>query len=172
MILRAAAAIALTLILAAATPRPVIVVSDPGPVHPVDEQRWRTGAPPGIEQASLPTPPRKRPAGAVVQSGAPPHLIPPACSGPCPTPGHYVAVDEMSGYATWYDDGLGLYGAVHSWRYGSKPYRVMVCALRCVAVTIRDYCRGCGTGIDLSPSAFRRLGYPLSRGRVLVRISR
>ena len=75
-----------------------------------------------------------------------------------------------TGYATWYDDGPGLYGAVHSWHYGQHRYRVTVCAIRCVVVTIRDYCAGCGTGIDLSPSAFRALGYPLSKGRVKVTI--
>lgn len=80
-----------------------------------------------------------------------------------------------TGYATWYDDGPGLYGAVPSWHYGDTPYPVQVCHLqRCVTVIVRDYCacgdRGSGaTVIDLSPAAFSQLA-PLSRGVISVRI--
>lgn len=79
------------------------------------------------------------------------------------------------GYATWYDDGPGLYGAVHSWHYGDKPYPVQVChGGRCVTVLVRDFC-ACGdrsghaTVIDLSPSAFTALA-PLSRGVISVTV--
>ena len=85
------------------------------------------------------------------------------------------------GWATWYDDGPGWYGAVHSWRFGDERYAVQVCALdegrlvACTHVIVRDYC-ACGsrhgepTVIDLSPAAFRELA-PLSRGVIRVEVS-
>lgn len=86
---------------------------------------------------------------------------------------------NRTGWATWYDDGAGYYGAVRSWRYGDDPYAVQVClAARpatCTHVVIRDYC-ACGsrhgeaTVIDLSPSAFRELA-PLSRGVIRVTVT-
>lgn len=80
----------------------------------------------------------------VASAGAPPLTEPPAV---------------MGGLATWYDDGPGLYGAVPSWRWGDRPYRVRVTAgANSVYVTIRDFC-GCPGAriIDLSTAAFRRL---------------
>jgi expansin (peptidoglycan-binding protein) len=81
------------------------------------------------------------------------------------------------GYATWYDDGPGLYGAVPSWHYGDRPYPLRVCrGDRCVTVIVRDFC-ACGdrhgrpTVIDLSPAAFSELA-PLSRGVISVRLER
>lgn len=74
-----------------------------------------------------------------------------------------------SGTASWFDDGPGLYAAVHSYRWGQPRYSVRVCSgSRCVTATVRDYCQ-CYVGtsrerlIDLSPAAFARLG-SLSRG--------
>ena len=86
---------------------------------------------------------------------------------------------SRTGWATWFDDGAGYYGAVRSWRYGDDPYAVQVClAARpgtCTHVVVRDYC-ACGsrhgepTVIDLSPSAFRELA-PLSRGVIRVTVT-
>lgn len=85
----------------------------------------------------------------------------------------------LSGQATWYDDGPGLYAAVGSWRWGDDPYPVTVCTAiagtsRCVTVHVLDYCFACRDGsplIDLSPMAFRALG-PLSAGVLRVSVSR
>lgn len=79
------------------------------------------------------------------------------------------------GTASWYDDGPGLYGAVHSWRWGDTRYVTRVCLAgtrRCVNVVVRDFC-GCPGGrvIDLSPAAFRRLT-SLSLGLVRVTLTR
>lgn len=86
---------------------------------------------------------------------------------------------SRSGRASWYNDGAGLYAAVHSWRWGDRRYRLTVCRAddleRCVIVTVRDYCQ-CYVGtsrervIDLSPDAFSRLA-PLSRGVIKVTVS-
>lgn len=79
----------------------------------------------------------------------------------------------VHGVASWYDDGPGLYGAVHSWRFGDRPYRLTVSSgSRSVVVTVRDYC-ACPDQrvIDLSPAAFSRLA-PLSRGLIYVDIGR
>lgn len=70
--------------------------------------------------------------------------------------------------------GQAKLGAVHSFRFGDRPYRVKVCRQEgepaCVTVTIVSYC-GCPDGrvIDLSPYAFRRLA-PLWRGLVPVTV--
>jgi hypothetical protein len=70
--------------------------------------------------------------------------------------------------------GTALLGAVHSFRWGDRPYRVRVCrqvgAAACVVVTVVSYC-GCpdGRAIDLSPYAFGKLA-PLSRGLVPVTV--
>ena len=76
-----------------------------------------------------------------------------------------------AGEASWYDDGPGLYGAVHSWRFGDTPYAVEVCRAddrdRCVTVTVRDHMANPRRAIDLSPDAFSRLA-PLSQGVVQV----
>jgi len=85
----------------------------------------------------------------------------------------------LGGWATWYDDGPGLYAAAgpvlrdvlgEDWR----GQRVTVCADACVRVVLSDWC-ACGerhgdpTLLDLSPAAFRRLT-PLSAGVVRVSI--
>ncbi len=65
-------------------------------------------------------------------------------------------------------------GAVPSFRYGDRPYRVTVCRQdhrsTCTTVTVVSFC-ACGRFlIDLSPAAFSELA-PLSRGTVPVTIS-
>jgi len=85
----------------------------------------------------------------------------------------------LGGWATWFDDGPGLYAAAgpvlrdvlgEDWR----GQRVTVCADACVRVVLSDWC-ACGerhgdpTLLDLSPAAFRRLA-PLSAGVVRVSI--
>lgn len=74
---------------------------------------------------------------------------------------------HASGVASYYDDGPGLYAAVHSYRWGQPRYTVRVCRRddrsRCVSVTVRDHCQ-CYQAtsderlIDLSPAAMRSLG--------------
>ena len=76
-----------------------------------------------------------------------------------------------AGEASWYDDGPGLYGAVHSFRWGDTPYAVEVCADVCVTVTVRDHMANRERAIDLSPEAFSRLAQ-LSRGVVQVTLER
>lgn len=77
--------------------------------------------------------------------------------------------------ASWYDDGPGYYGAVHSYRWGDPRYTVRVCRIadpdRCVLVTVRDHMANAHREIDLSPDAFSRLA-PLSRGVVDVTVRR
>lgn len=87
-------------------------------------------------------------------------------------------VTSFAGRASYYDDGPGLYAAVHSFRFGNPRYKLTVCRAddprRCVTVVVRDHCQ-CLVGtaseriIDLSPSAFERLA-PLSVGLVKVTI--
>lgn len=80
---------------------------------------------------------------------------------------------SITGIASWYDAGPGLYAAVPSWRWGDAPYRVRVTAGgRAVVVTVGDFC-GCPGGrvIDLSADAFARLA-PLSQGLVRVTVTR
>jgi rare lipoprotein A (peptidoglycan hydrolase) len=79
----------------------------------------------------------------------------------------------VTGMASWYSDGPGLYAAVPSWHYGDTPYRIRVSGNgRSVVVTVRDFC-GCPGNrvVDLSPAAFSRLA-PLSAGLVRVTIER
>ena len=77
------------------------------------------------------------------------------------------------GLASWYP-ARGMIAAVHSWRWGDTPYRVRVCASRCIDVTVSDYCQ-CYVGeprerlIDLSDDAFRKLA-PLSVGVLRVTV--
>ena len=71
------------------------------------------------------------------------------------------------------------YAAVGTWKWGDKPYKIMVCradnTTRCVVVVVRDYCLGAeaalqGRGnraVDLSPKAFLTLA-PLKIGVVHV----
>lgn len=83
-----------------------------------------------------------------------------------------------SGVASWYDDGPGFYAAVHSFRWGDPPYRVVVTADNgnSIVVTVRDFCQ-CYVDterervIDLSPAAFAALA-PLSNGLVRVTVFR
>ena len=90
--------------------------------------------------------------------------------GPTPSPTPH----SVSGTASYYDDGAGLYAAVPSFTWGDKPYKVLVCRNpgTCVTVTVRDHCQ-CFVGtknervIDLSPAAFAKLA-PLSRGLLAV----
>ena len=94
-----------------------------------------------------------------------------------PTPRPTVRI--ISGRASWYDNGPGLYAAAgpvlrsmlgRYWR----GLRVSVCTASdtCVSVRLTDWCQ-CYKGqaterlIDLSPDAFARLA-PLSRGLVAV----
>jgi rare lipoprotein A (peptidoglycan hydrolase) len=80
-----------------------------------------------------------------------------------------------TGRASWYA-ARGNVAAVHSWRRGDEPYRVRVCASRCVNVTVADWCQ-CFIGssrerlIDLSDDAFRKLA-PLSVGLLRVTVVR
>jgi len=85
----------------------------------------------------------------------------------------------LGGWATWYDDGDGLYAAAGPvlrdvLGKGWRGQRVTVCADACVRVVLSDWC-ACGerhgdpTLLDLSPAAFRRLA-PLSAGIVRVSI--
>jgi rare lipoprotein A (peptidoglycan hydrolase) len=81
------------------------------------------------------------------------------------------------GTASWYDNGPGLYGAVHSFRFGDPTYQVKVTADngRSVVVTVVDYCE-CYVGtdaeriIDLSPSAFAALS-PTGLGAGLLHVT-
>ena len=76
-----------------------------------------------------------------------------------------------SGIASWYWDGPGLYAAMPGWRFGDRPYELVVRAgRRSVVVTVRDAC-GCPGGrlIDLSGEAFARLA-PRSTGLLRVTI--
>ena len=91
------------------------------------------------------------------------------------------------GQSSWYTRaGVNFYGAVGSWRWGDKPYSILVCTrsqpTRCVIVTVVDYCGRCAQdlrrtwtkksrAIDLSPAAFARLR-DLSTGLVAVTIKR
>jgi len=84
----------------------------------------------------------------------------------------------VRGEASWYRDPNspgGLYGAVHSYRFGDPRYSVRVCRADnddvCVTVTVRDHMANAVRAIDLSPTAFARLA-PLSRGVVQVTVSR
>ncbi len=113
-------------------------------------------------------------ASAPEQSRAPLIRLPPAApvptraSTPAPTAKRATRT-VLEGRASWYDDGPGLYAAVHSFRWGDGRYWVTVTAgRRSVRVLVRDHC-ACYVGtskervIDLSPAAFRALA-PLSRG--------
>lgn len=87
-----------------------------------------------------------------------------------PAPSRGTVSGAPIGRATWYGSKSGLYAARHDWRYGDTPYAVSVCSYHdgrswCLSLFVSDYCAGCGPNdVDLSPLAFRRLGYPLSRG--------
>jgi hypothetical protein len=80
---------------------------------------------------------------------------------------------SIRGEASWYDDGRGLYGAVHSWRFGDQPYWVEVCrqdaSATCVLVLVRDHMANPRRAIDLSPDAFVRLWPGLHRADALGR---
>lgn len=132
-----------------------------------------------ITAAASQSAPDARPA----QSGAPLAAVGPAAaplSGSGPVKGSIPNDGEdsggaplTSGEASWYDHGKGLYGAVHSWRFGDDPYWVEVCrqdaSATCVLVLVRDYMRHPTRAIDLSPDAFVRLWPGLSRSVALDR---
>src|SRR5439155_6821107 len=117
----------------------------------------------------------------IILGGAPPSRI-----APDPRIGRLVRPGDKSptvtggvlrGTASWYLAN-GLIAAVHSWRWGNRPYTVRVClstlslrTFRCIRVWVQDYCAGC-TGsrlIDLSDDAFRLLA-PLSQGIIRVEV--
>ena len=77
---------------------------------------------------------------------------------------------STSGVVSWYP-ARGMIAAVHSWHWGDTPYRLTICATRCIVVTVQDYCAGCvGPRLaDLSDDAFRQLA-PLSQGIVEVEV--
>ena len=92
-----------------------------------------------------------------------------------------MSVREISGIASWYDDGRGGLRAaagpalqVGDWRGRTVEVCRADAPRGCVAVTLNDWCQ-CYAGtrteriIDLSPAAFRALA-PLSRGLVRVEI--
>jgi rare lipoprotein A (peptidoglycan hydrolase) len=85
----------------------------------------------------------------------------------------YPTTDTATGEASWYDDGPGLYAAVHSYRFGDPRYSVEVCRADndevCVTVTVRDHMANRERVVDLSPAAFSRLA-PLSQGVVQVTV--
>lgn len=91
-------------------------------------------------------------------SGAPP-AEPSAGRDTGGAPMPEVATTSMtSGTASWYDDGPGLYAAVHSWSFGDEPYTVRVCREdaknTCVLATVRDHMDSTDKAIDLGPDAF------------------
>lgn len=102
-------------------------------------------------------------------------VVVPETATPSPAPTGGISTALLGGWATWFDDGPGLYAAVSWWRFGDAPYPVRVCAAgsRCVIVTVRDFCacgerRGVPTIVDLSPAAmaliepdYRRVGVVL-----------
>jgi rare lipoprotein A (peptidoglycan hydrolase) len=79
------------------------------------------------------------------------------------------------GEASWYENGPGLYGAVHSYRFGDPTYPLKVCRADdsevCVTVTVRDHMANRVRLVDLSRDAFSRLA-PLSAGVVQVTVER
>lgn len=85
----------------------------------------------------------------------------------------FQEIHIRTGEASYYDDGPGLYGAVHSYRFGDARYVATVCRLddpgRCVEVTVRDHMGNQTRAIDLSPDAFVQLA-PLSEGVVDVTV--
>lgn len=112
-------------------------------------------------------------ASAPEQSRAPLIRLPTAA--PVPTPRPTSKPRGIVGTASWYDGPTGQAAAgprlraflgVH-WR----GQRVTVCAMRCIRVTLSDWC-ACGRRIiDLDDRAFRQLA-PLSKGLVTVKVSR
>lgn len=96
--------------------------------------------------------------------------VAPDASVPAPT--GEVGTALVGGWATWYDDGPGMYAAV-PW-YTGTPVTVRVCAdgSRCLLLRTRDFCacgprHGIPTVADLSREAFSYLA-PLSDGIVKV----
>jgi hypothetical protein len=99
-----------------------------------------------------------------------------------PTPPPLAAHVVLRGTAAWCAPtatrckgwgGHVLLGAVRSFRWGDRPYRVrVVSGSRSVVVTVVSFC-ACGGDrvIDLSPYAFSKLA-PLSAGLVRVRVLR
>lgn len=142
--------IAVLVIVSAASQRPAETSDTQSPAEPAAEAgrvaRPASGTPHDIREA-------------VEDSGAP------------PTSDRYRGT--ATGQASWYDVGGGLYGAVHSWRWGDDPYWVEVCrqdaSATCVLVVVRDHMANKRRAIDLSPDAFVRLWPGLSRRAALGR---
>lgn len=142
-----------------------IVSAASRPAHASEGRALRDGGPTGAP-LTLPSSDEPRSGGPVVQAGSGNPLAP-SPSSPMPDG------SSITGIASWYDAGPGLYAAVPTWRWGDEPYRVRVTAgHRSVVVTVLDFC-GCPGGrvIDLSADAFARLA-PLSAGLVRVTITR
>lgn len=165
----------LLLLLAACTAQP----SAPDTGSPGLTGQGRMGAPRGVSSAPD-LPPGRRSDGPARRTTPSPAVVNVTTSEGDPSPTTSTpGTKSRTGWATWFDDGAGYYGAVRSWRYGDDPYAVQVClAARpgtCTHVVVRDYC-ACGsrhgeaTVIDLSPSAFRELA-PLSRGVIRVTVT-
>lgn len=159
----------LTLVsLCSATPRPVL--------NPPSTVSGRPGAAQGTVSTLAPVTPEQSAAAFTQLAGDAPQATGPASAGSPPV----AALSTMNGWASWYDNGPGLYGAVRSWHWGDDPYMVLVSSIRngrivSVHVMVRDYCQcgsrhGIPTVIDLSPAAFRELA-PLSAGIVRVQVS-
>jgi len=143
--------------ISAAAPRPATQQGSETPWSPADAATsasgWRTGAPPSTPGSTA----------ARSEASAERPSDPPA--------------PQRSGIATWYATGPGGFtAAAPGWRYGQTPYLVAVCAFHdgrswCTTVTVQDFCACPGERIiDLSPLAFRALGWPLSRGVARVRV--
>lgn len=178
MILRAIAAIAI-LAAGCAAPRPAQVSSPTGLSAPAvaDDPPARTGAPLGTHPVRDVATPTAADSGDGSRPSAAPHLIPPLCSGPCPTaippPVRSRLAHVVKGNATWYRWHVGEAAAGPALRaaLGShwRGSRVRVCAgIRCVSVVLSDFC-ACNDHrvVDLDVRSFARLADP-SRGVLAV----
>ncbi len=102
----------------------------------------------------------------------PPAVVPAAAAtkAPATVPPEPPPEPSLFGIASWYP-ASGMIAAVHSWHWGDTPYRLTICATRCIVVTVQDFCAGCVGPrlVDLSDDAFRLLA-PLSQGIVHVEV--
>jgi|SRR5712671_261906 len=127
-----------------------------------------------------------RPITAVPSEASPSGMARAAAASPlrtlAPTPPPLAAHVILRGTAAWCAPtatrcrswgGHVLLGAVRSFRWGDRPYRVTVWSgSRHVTVTVVSFCACSGNRvIDLSPFAFSKLA-PLSAGLVRVRVLR
>lgn len=157
-----------------AAPRPPAVIPPTGSPA-VQADQLATGVPSARALGGAPSPsvgvPSPRPSGGIGRPLCSSSPCPTATPRPTPSSKPLRPRSTRSGIASWFDSyGSGLYGAVHSWRFGDRRYPVAVCAgSRCVTVTIRDFCACPGRLIDLSRDAFARLAEP-SRGLIRVTV--